>query len=73
MANITQEGNTLKAQLSSSAISAATFNTDTKAMTITFTSGKTYDFPSADQGIFEGLVHAPSPGSFYAKQIKGRF
>ena len=69
--NAVLEGGKVTVQLSSSAIASASYEPDTSLMQITFTSGNTYDFPGTDQQTFEGLVTAPSPGSYYNEHIKG--
>lgn len=59
--------------LQSSAILSASYDDQTKEMQITFTTGRTYDFPNVPEDVFDGLASAPSAGQYYAQRIKGVF
>lgn len=59
--------------LQSSAILSASWDDQTKAMQITFTNGRTYDFPNVPEDVFDGLAAAPSAGRYYVENIKGVF
>lgn len=59
--------------LASSAIISATYDDQTKQMQITFTDGRTYDFPNVPEDVFDGLAEAPSAGRYYTENIKGVF
>lgn len=61
------------AQLSSSVLSAAGYDADTRTLDITFRSGRTYTFPNVPETIWEGLRDAPSAGQYFNEQIKGVF
>lgn len=57
--------------LSSSALVRATYDDETQILSITFISGQTYDYDGVPPEIFEGLIMATSPGSYWHSQIKG--
>lgn len=63
----------LRAQISSTAISGATYDDETEEMEITFTSGQSYTFNGVPKSVFEGLEQAGSPGQYYHQNIKGRY
>lgn len=59
--------------LQSSAIASASYDDQTKSMSITFTNGRVYDFPNVPEDVFDGLAEAPSAGRYYMENIKGVF
>jgi hypothetical protein len=59
--------------ISSTAISSASYDDETKTLEVSFTSGQTYTFQNVPVEIFEGLISAPSAGKYYHSQIKGQF
>jgi KTSC domain len=60
-----------RAQLNSSAISSAAYDDETQVLTVTFTSGRSYDHPGVPFDIYEGLAESPSPGRYWNTEIKG--
>jgi hypothetical protein len=59
--------------LNSSAILAADYVPWSMVMTIQFTSGGAYDFHGVPPSIFQGLINASSPGTYYNQHIRGRY
>lgn len=60
--------------LNSSAVHAASYNTNTATLTIWFQEGKRgYDFFGVPETVFRGLVTAQSPGTFYNDYIRDRY
>jgi hypothetical protein len=57
----------------SSAISAVGYDAATRRMKIRFTQGWTYDFCNVPQHIFDGLLRAPSKGTYYNNHIRDRY
>ena len=60
-------------QVTSRAISAIGYDSNTLVMKITFKQGKTYDFCRVPQQVFEQFLAAPSQGKFYDKQVKDKY
>lgn len=56
--------------LDSSAIESIAYTCKDKNLTITFTSGKSYDYPAVPKEIVLGLAHAESAGKYYHQHIK---
>lgn len=58
----------------SSAISAVGYEPTTKQLRIRFTSGgPTYTFCGVPQSVYEGLMSAPSKGTYYTNHIRDRY
>ncbi len=38
-----------------------------------FKGGSTYDYAGVDQGTYDGLITATSPGKYFAEHIKDKF
>jgi hypothetical protein len=57
----------------SSAITAVGYDPTTHRMKITFQQGKTYDFCGVPAEVYQGLMSANSPGSYYDQVIRGRY
>lgn len=57
-------------QLNSSAISLVIYNDETNELSITFTSGGTYSYPSVPEAEYNGLIAAVSAGQYFHKHIK---
>lgn len=55
----------------SSAIRAIGY--DGSTLTVEFHTGRTYRHPQVPYSLFEGLLNATSPGTYYNKQIRGKF
>lgn len=60
-------------QFASSNLSEASYDPDTQELRITFNDGRTYSYSSVPASIYTGLQRAPSAGSYFHRQIKGRF
>ncbi len=59
--------------LVSSNLAFADYDVETRDLAITFHSGKTYSYSGVDQVTYDDLIASNSPGSYFARQIKGRF
>ena len=59
--------------LSSSNLSGAGYDPESREMTVIFTSGGEYVYSEVDQATFDGLLQAPSPGRYFAQNIRGVF
>jgi hypothetical protein len=59
--------------LDSSAILAVDYNPWSMDMTIQFTSGGSYTFHGVPESVFQGLITASSPGTYYNQNIRGRY
>jgi hypothetical protein len=59
--------------LRSSNIASADYDPDTQTLTIMFKSGGTYTYADVDEGVYTGLLAAPSPGRYFADRIKDVF
>ena len=59
--------------LTSTAISAVTYNPRTGEMNIWFTSGGPYTFAGVPDYLYQGLMEAPSMGTYYNQYIRGRY
>ena len=57
--------------LGSSAISSVTYDDETQDLIVTFVNGRDYTHAGVPPGIYQGLVMAASPGTFYNGVIKG--
>ncbi len=60
-------------RVNSSAILAVGYDQRTRQMKITFAQGETYDFCGVPQHVFDGLLQAPSKGSYYNDFIRDRY
>lgn len=56
--------------LKSTALSGATYDTENKTLSITFTNGGTYDHHDVPEEIFRGLESAGSAGRYWHQNIK---
>jgi hypothetical protein len=59
--------------LRSSNLNSAEYNAETQTLTIQFKGGSTYTYADVDQGTYDGLLAAPSPGKYFAERIKDTF
>ena len=57
----------------STAISSANYDAGQQALTITFKTGASYTYDNVPQDIYDGLVQADSPGSYWRSSIKDQF
>ena len=63
----------LSKPLRSTAIAAASYETDTETLEVEFVNGRSYTHEGVPLDVYEGLVSAGSPGSFYNAAIKGQY
>ena len=59
--------------LRSSNLSNAEYNEETRQLTIEFKSGTTYTYADVDEATYASLLTAPSPGAYFAANIKDKF
>lgn len=59
--------------VTSSAIVAINYNSDTLILRITFKDNSIYDYYEVPEIIAQQFLNAPSKGKYYAQYIKGRF
>lgn len=57
----------------STTIEAVGYGPHTRRMRIRFEQGRAYDFCGVPQHIFEGLMSAPSKGTYYNEHIRDRY
>ncbi len=57
----------------SSNIDRVEYDEPTKLLTITFKEGRSWEYSGVSRETFRGLQHAPSAGSYFFRQIRGRF
>lgn len=60
-------------ELKSSNLASADYEPDTMELVVTFRSGASYAYSGVDQIVYDDLLAANSPGSYFAKWIKGRY
>jgi len=58
--------------LRSSNLASAEYDPETREMVIKFRSGASYAYSDIDQSTYDDLLTASSPGSYFARWIKGR-
>lgn len=58
---------------SSSAIRSFSYDEETRELTITFTSGKTYRYSDVPEWVHDELSTAPSHGEYFNHRIKDRY
>lgn len=54
----------------STCVAGATYDTDTKTLTVTYPSGVSYDYLNVPEDVFEDFEDAPSAGQFVNAVIK---
>ncbi|MGE6696703.1 KTSC domain-containing protein [Hyphomonas sp. NPDC076900] len=59
--------------LNSTAIRHVSYNAQLRRMTITFTSGSSYDYCGVPEQIYLGLISAASAGRYFNDHIDGRY
>jgi len=59
--------------VSSTALSSCTYDDETQDLIVTFLSGRSYTHAGVPAEVYQGLVMASSPGSFYNEVIKGTY
>lgn len=63
----------MRVELRSRLIEAASYEEDVGLMRIFMTNGQLREFIDVPREVFESLVAAPSAGTYYMQQIRGRF
>lgn len=58
--------------LSSSNLAAAGWSAE-EGLVVEFNGGGVYRYPEAPQSVFGALTTAPSPGSYFARFVKGKY
>jgi len=58
---------------SSNLSSCSDYNKETQSFSITFKSGSVYTYSDVPETVYEGLLSAPSAGSYFAANIKDQF
>ncbi|GJM03513.1 MAG: hypothetical protein DHS20C08_20140 [Rhodomicrobium sp.] len=59
--------------LNSSAINYVNYDPVSKVLSISFRSGRTYDFYGVPECVYEGLLAAPSAGKFFHDNIRDQY
>ena len=59
--------------LNSTFLKEASFDSNTRTLTVTFTDGRTYRYQNVDQSVYQGLINADSSSRFFGSNIRGRF
>jgi len=54
-------------------IASATYDSEAQTLEVEFHSGHSYTGTNVPQSVWESLRHAPSPGGFFHRMLKGRF
>jgi hypothetical protein len=49
------------------------YDPDLKLMTITFKSGDAWEYSNVPPEVYRGIQHAPSAGSYFFRNIRGRY
>ena len=57
----------------SSTIDEVVYDGDEQKMVITFKDGRSYEYSAVPQSVYMQMQRAPSAGSFFARQVKGRY
>ena len=57
--------------VASSNIAAAGYDAEARELHIAFRSGGVYIYSGADEALLQELIGSPSPGRFFAQNIKG--
>ncbi len=63
----------LHAELSSSNLSAASYEPDRLVLTVEFHRGRAYEYAGVPQGVYEGLLRAASHGRYFNEWIRDRY
>ncbi len=59
--------------LRSSNLASADYSPETRTLSITFKSGSVYTYADVDEAAYQGLLAAPSPGKYFAENIRDTF
>jgi hypothetical protein len=60
-------------QLDSGVLHSATYDEDSETLDILFRNGRVYILNRVPKNVFEGLRDAPSPGSYFNSELKGKY
>ena len=63
----------IRQPLNSSALSSASYDDEAQTLTVTFKTGRSYEFTSVPPQIFADLVDASSPGAYFTQNIKDKY
>jgi hypothetical protein len=70
---ISERDHNIRVPVQSRAIEEIEYNTEDETMSVTFTNGSQYDYPSIRRDQFMEFVNAPSKGSFYNSYVRGQW
>jgi|KBSMisStaDraftv2_1062788.scaffolds.fasta_scaffold00126_58 hypothetical protein len=59
--------------LASTALRSATWDSETQTLEVVFVNGRDYTHEGVPEHVFDALATARSAGSYYARNIKGRY
>jgi hypothetical protein len=59
--------------VNSRAISFIEYNSNTKILKITFTSGNSYDYYNFPESLYNRFLNSPSKGTFYNDHIRDQY
>ncbi len=59
--------------LKSSNLASCEYDAEARSLAITFRSGSTYRYSDVPETVYEGLLSAASPGSYFASRIKDAY
>jgi hypothetical protein len=57
----------------SSALRSVGYDAGSQTLAITFVSGSTYEYSGVPRSVYEGLLSAPSKGSYFNTHVKGQY
>ena len=60
-------------QLRSSNLHSVEYDVESRVLEITFRGGSIYEYADVDQGTYDGLLTATSPGKYFAEHVKDKF
>jgi len=58
---------------SSSHLQRADYDSETRALQVTFRDGQTYEYAGVPYDVWLGLQNSGSAGEYHARQIRGRY
>lgn len=59
--------------VTSTQLSQVGYNEAAKKLRVLFVNGATYEYDTVPKEVYEGLIEAPSAGSFFNGRVKGHF
>lgn len=57
----------------SSSIAVATWDMDSQTLSVTFRSGRSYEYQNVPENVWEGFTSAGSAGQYFHQQIKDTY